>query len=66
MYKTTKGLIYMSDSIKKYTVIREYKNEYSLEEFITNIIQIHINSIYYDIGKLKECSNHEVTENEKQ
>jgi len=56
----------MSDSIKKYTVIREYKNEYSLEEFITNIIQIHINSIYYDIGKLKECSNHEVTENEKQ
>ena len=64
IYKGTKGLIHMSDILSKYTVIREYKNEYSIDEFLKHIIRIHIGTVRLDITNIKECSDHEVHENE--
>lgn len=50
----------MSDTLNNYTVIREYKNEYSVNELLKHIIRIHLDTVYHDITKLQECSNHEV------
>lgn len=55
----------MSDVLSKYTVIREYKNEYTIDELLKRIIHIHIGTVKLDITNLKECSDHEVNENEK-
>lgn len=55
----------MSDVLKKYTVVREYRNEYTIDEFLKRIIHIHIGGINRDITDFKGCSGHEVNENEK-
>lgn len=55
----------MSKVINKYTVIREYKNECSIDDVLKNIIRSHIRNAYIEITDSKECSNHEVQENEE-
>lgn len=55
----------MSDVLKKYTVIREYKNEYTIDEFFKRIVLIHIKAGNLDMTNFKECSDHEVKKNEK-
>ena len=55
----------MSNVLCKYTVIREYKNEYTIEELLKHIIHIHISTVKLGITDLKGCSDHEVIENEK-
>lgn len=55
----------MSDISKKYTVIREYENKYSIEELLKKIIRIHIESMYHGKVNITECSNHEVNTYEK-
>lgn len=50
----------MSEVLSKYTVIREYKNECSIDEMLKRIIRIHVNTVPMNFTKDKECSNHEV------
>lgn len=55
----------MSCVNSKYTVIREYKNERTLNELLQRIICIHIGAVNIDIKQLKGCSDHEVYENDE-
>ena len=60
-----KGLMYMSKVQTQYTIIREYKNNFSIDELIKRILRFHIqNDIVLEISK--GCSNHEVIDYDKQ
>lgn len=55
----------MSQNFNKYTAVREYRNDYSIEEMLRRIIRIHIRMVEPDMNDFKECSGHEVIDNEK-
>ena len=55
----------MSERFNKYTVVREYRNDCSIDDFVKHIIRIHIGTVRFDSKNLKECSDHEVHGNEK-
>ena len=50
----------MSKLSGKYTVIREYRNKCTVQELVQHIIQIHINSVNFDITNCEEHLNHRV------
>lgn len=60
LYKDIKGLVNMSKLSGKYTVIREYRNKCTVQELVQHIIQIHINSVNFDITNCEEHLNHRV------
>lgn len=55
----------MSEISSKYTVIREYRNKYNIQELVQHIIQIHINSVNLDVTNCKEHLNHMVNKDDK-
>ena len=61
---TQKGLMYMSKTLTQYTVVREYKNAFDIQELVKRIVRIHIQQdMTTDVGK--GCSNHEVVHDDK-
>lgn len=55
----------MGDTYNKYKVVREYRNDYSIDEVLKRIIRMHIGTICPDMKKIKECSDRGVHEIEK-
>lgn len=60
-----KGLMYMSKIQTQYTVIREYKNHFGIDELLERILRFHIQSDTI-VETSKGCSNHEVIDYDRQ
>lgn len=59
-----KGLMYMSKTQPQYTIIREYKNHFGIDELLKRILRFHIQNDTI-VETNKECSNHEVTDDDR-
>lgn len=60
-----KGLMYMSETQTRYTIIREYKNQFGIDELVRRILRFHIQDDIV-LETSKGCSNHEVINYDKQ